>query len=220
MLKIKKLIKKIVYNRRYIICRTMNQLGRNRTICVYEGEYIRLSSLELVANEINTKNLEGSVAEVGVSRGEFAKWINQVFPNRKLYLFDTFEGFDERDAQIDRAKGYSNAIEKFPTSIELVKNKMKNPGNCIFRKGWFPESAHGISDKFTFVSIDVDLYKAITSCLEFFYPLLVKGGYMFVHDYNSNDYRGVKPAVRKFCKKEDINFFPLTDGSGSAIILK
>lgn len=98
--------------------------------------------------------------------------------------------------------------------------KMRYPENCIIRKGWFPESAQGISDRFVFVSIDVDLYQPILSCLEFFFPLLVQGGYIFVHDYNSVNYRGVRPALREFCKKKNINYFPLSDGSGSAIISK
>ena len=43
------------------------------------------------------KNTKLSVAEGGVFRGDFAKYINKVFPDSKLYLFDTFEGFDSRD---------------------------------------------------------------------------------------------------------------------------
>jgi O-methyltransferase len=217
---IKDFIKNFVYKNGYIFANDMTKLGRARSVEVYKGEYVRLSSLELVANEIYSRGIEGNVAEVGVYQGDFAKWINIAFPDRKLYLFDTFYGFDNRDSEIDIQKGYSRANEKFISSIDLVLAKMKYPENCIIKKGWFPESACEITDKFVFVSLDTDLYQAIYNGLEFFFPLLVNGGYIFVHDYNSKYYSGVKAAVRGFCLKKEIGFFPLTDKSGSAIITK
>ena len=45
---------------------------------------------------------KGECAEAGVFEGDFAKWINQYFPDRKLYLFDTFEGFDMRDIEKEK----------------------------------------------------------------------------------------------------------------------
>lgn len=47
------------------------------------------------AQVINSYHLNGCVAEAGVFQGNFAKVINANFPDRKLYLFDTFEGFDK-----------------------------------------------------------------------------------------------------------------------------
>ena len=47
------------------------------------------------------------MAELGVYRGEFAKEINKVFPDRTLYLFDTFEGFAEQDCDTEVKKGYA-----------------------------------------------------------------------------------------------------------------
>lgn len=48
-----------------------------------------------------------AVAEGGVFQGDFAKVINQCFPKHKLYLFDTFEGFDERDTKKEYDEGFS-----------------------------------------------------------------------------------------------------------------
>lgn len=42
-------------------------------------------------------SIEGSVAEAGVYQGNFSAVINKCFPTRKLYLFDTFEGFDSKE---------------------------------------------------------------------------------------------------------------------------
>ncbi|MDR2793331.1 MAG: TylF/MycF family methyltransferase, partial [Treponema sp.] len=106
------------------------------------------------------------------------------------------------------------------TNEEIVLQKMKFRENCIIRKGYFPETAAGIEDTFVFVSIDVDLYEPIYNGLKYFYPRLVKGGYIFVHDYNGILYTGTKAAVKKYCEEEGITFFPLPDICGSAILMK
>jgi O-methyltransferase len=81
-----------------VICRLMLGIGRKRSDYIYRAnDYFRVSSLELVAYEIYSNNVKGNVAELGVFRGDFAKHINVAFPDRKLYLFDTFDGFNEKD---------------------------------------------------------------------------------------------------------------------------
>ena len=46
---------------------------------------------------LKERNMPGDMAEIGVYRGEFAAHLNRVFPQKKLYLFDTFEGFPEQE---------------------------------------------------------------------------------------------------------------------------
>ena len=83
---------------------TLSDRGRAK---ISSMDFVRTGSLELMAHEINQKGLSGCVAEVGVYKGDFAKYINEVFPDRKFYLFDTFEGFYENDIQSDVNAGYS-----------------------------------------------------------------------------------------------------------------
>lgn len=70
---------------------------------------VRLKQLFDVSYEIYFKNLEWSVAELGVFTREFEKYINKFFYDRKLYLFDTYEGFP--DENINSDEFYKN--EKF-----------------------------------------------------------------------------------------------------------
>ncbi|HEY8733951.1 MAG TPA: methyltransferase, partial [Puia sp.] len=60
----------------------------------------------------------------------------------------------------------------------------------------------------------------IYSGLHFFYPKLVSGGYIFVHDFNNDSYRGARQAVENFCSEQKVNYLPLPDLGGSAIIMK
>lgn len=68
------------------------------------NDYVRFKT-DLVTAELDN-SLEGDVAELGVFKGDFAKHINRKFPDRKLYPFDTFEGFDEKEAENELAKGH------------------------------------------------------------------------------------------------------------------
>jgi len=184
-------------------------------------DFVRYTTLELCCNEIKSNQVQGNVAELGVYKGDFAKRINQLFPDKKLYLFDTFEGFDEKDISTEKQSNFSSGEQDFSdTSVELVLSKMKYRENCIVKKGFFPSSAVGVDDRFCFVSIDADLYEPILSGLQFFYPKLESKGYIFVHDFNNDAYKGAKKAVLEFCSTNNVSYIPIPDGCGTAIITK
>lgn len=200
---------------------SLTYLKRQRTYDRNYLDHIRLSTLELVAHEINTSNLHGAVAELGVYKGRFAKYINAYFPERKLYLFDTFKGFDTADVQTETKNNYSDGQQDFTdTSVKNVLSIMPHPQQCIVKQGFFPDTTEGLTDNFVFVSIDTDLYDPIYNGLTYFYPKLVKGGYIFVHDYNNDGYLGAKKAVQQFCKENNISYVPLPDSCGTAIVSK
>jgi O-methyltransferase len=194
---------------------------RKRDIDLKYLDYIRLATLELIAHEIQKKNLRGNVAEVGVYKGKFAKYINQYFPSKKLYLFDTFEGFDEKDKQTEKELGLNEATQDFSnTSVDDVLKIMPFPDQCIIKTGFFPETAAGIDDTFVFVSLDTDLYEPIYQGLKYFYPRMQKGGYIFVHDVNNDSYKGAAKAVEQFSSEQNISFVPIPDSCGSAVFIK
>jgi O-methyltransferase len=200
---------------------SLEYLHRDRKIDHNYFDYIRLATLELVVDEIQRKNLIGNVAELGVYKGKFARYINSYFPSRTLYLFDTFEGFDDRDVITEKKQEYSEGNQDFSdTSLAKVLQQMPYPNKCQPVKGFFPESAKGLEDSFVFVSIDADLYEPIYAGLEYFYPRLVKGGYIFVHDVNNENYNGSRKAIEQFCREQSISFIPIPDSGGSGVIVK
>ena len=191
--------------------------------CKYDKKiYSPKESIRLIASEIREQNLEGEGAELGVYKGKFAAEINRLFPNKRLYLFDTFEGFRYEDVQIEAQNGYSKAKEGdfSDTNIELVKNRLPYEERAVFIKGYFPESVREDLPSFCFVSLDTDLYKPTYEGLRVFYPKLVKGGAIIIHDYNSSQFPGVKKAVKEFCKENEVSLVPLCDMHGSAILIK
>lgn len=208
-------------NSKVYINLSLNYLNRKRKIDRNYMDYIRLSTLELVAFEINNQGVTGAVAELGVYKGKFARYINLYFPDRKLYLFDTFRGFNESDIKSEIKNTFSTGDQDFSnTSVQKVLSIMPIPGNCIVKEGFFPDTAVGLEEEFAFVSIDADLFDPIYKGLCYFYPRLKKGGYIFVHDFNNDEYKGSRQAVEKFCTENNISKLPLPDSGGTAIILK
>ena len=212
---------KVLQAKKIFVSGSLEFLGRKQVIDNNYYDYVRLSTLELVSYEINSRGLTGSVAELGVYKGKFARYINQYFPERPFYLFDTFEGFDGRDLPTEKENAYSSGTQNFSeTSVASVLAEMPFPDNCIPIKGFFPNSAKNITDSFAFVSIDADLFDPIYNGLAFFYPKLARGGYILIHDFNNEGYKGTRKAVEQFCKEQSLGFTPIPDSGGSAIIAK
>jgi O-methyltransferase len=194
---------------------------KNKNRVPVNFDFVRYKTLELCSFEIYKNNVSGNIAELGVYKGDFASRMHLAFPDRKLYLFDTFSGFDNRDTGEEKKNEFSSGNQDFSnTNIELVLKKMKNREMCIVKMGYFPETAAIVDDTFAFVSLDADLYKPILAGLEFFYPRLSKGGYIFIHDFNNTEYKGVREAVSGYCNENSIGFVPIPDGCGSVVICK
>lgn len=182
----------------------------------------RATFLRDYAKIVYDSNIGGCVAEAGVFQGEFASIINENFPDRKLYLFDTFEGFDERDIAYEEINNFSHAAkgQLSTTSEDMVLGRMKYPNNCIVCKGYFPESAKNIKEQFVFVNLDMDLYKPTLEGLRFFWPLMVQGGIIVIHDFFSSGYEGINAALNEFIdemKDKKVVPFPIGDHVSIAI---
>jgi O-methyltransferase len=203
----------------YIVKSLAFDPGRERQLPV-NFDYVRYKTFELCCNEIKVRGIKGNVAELGVYKGDSAIKINDLFPDRKLYLFDTFNGFNHSDIEKDSVSFSTENQDFSDTSVELVLKRMKHPEMCVVKKGYFPETAADIDDSFCFVSIDADLFEPIIAGLNYFYPRLELNGFIFIHDFNNKLYKGSREAVVKYCKEHSIGFIPLPDDGGSAVIVK
>ena len=180
---------------------------------------VRWSIIETCSREIYKNRIQGAVAEAGVYKGGTARWINHLFPDRKLYLFDSFQGFDPSDQKHDDNNGLFNLkLDYSGTSVDEVMSIMGYSKNIVVRAGWFPSTFEGIEESFCFVRLDMDLYQPILAGLELFSKKMVKGGYILVHDCRSQNFDGARKAVMDFCQKTDKGYVCLPDKLGTAVI--
>ena len=106
-------------------------------------------------------------------------------------------------------------LEKLDRTVKRIKKLLNKYDNVDIIKGIFPESGKKIiKNKFCFVHLDVDLYKSTIESLKFFFPKMVKGGIILIHDFHSD---GIQKAVREFKNENQIQLIELT-GSQAMII--
>jgi|GEM_PF-773003 len=155
-----------------------------------------------------TEHINGDIAEVGVYKGGSAKIISEVNKNRKLYLFDTFEGIPENDFSINQI----NNGELCDSSLDNVKSYLSKYNNIEYFKGVFPDSAANFKKQaYSFVHLDTDIYEATLAGLEYFYPLVRPGGIILTHDYRTKHLPGVKKAFDEFFKNKPETIIELWD---------
>ena len=92
------------------------------------NDYVRLATLELLCRQL--QGVPGAAAELGVYRGFFARCINRLLPERKLYLFDSFEGFSSDAGASDsfQAAHRNTAVEKVLGIVGMQGSQHKFPG--------------------------------------------------------------------------------------------
>ena len=188
-----------------------------------DGDSVRRDMLVLLLRDIEIRAIPGSMAELGVYKGETAALLHHFMPDRRLHLFDTFSGFDPQDASSEATiTGAPVADGQFgDTSVDAVKGRIR-PGNSnvAFHPGRFPASCDASvkRETFAFVHLDADLYQPTLAGLEVFYPLVNPGGYIVVHDYNA--WQGARRATDEFLAVRPEIAIPMPDKSGSAVIAK
>ena len=188
-----------------------------------------LSLIHLVKLALGS-NLEGEVAECGCYRGHssfiISKFIKEITPEKKFFIFDSFAGLSAKDPDLDRPAFQSQDEEivtdlgRFSCSLKEVQKNLAEFLFIRYFKGYIPERFAEVTDhRFCFVHIDVDLYQPTFDALDFFYPKLVKGGIIIIDDYGSSLYKGAARAVDNYLKNNTPSVFyevPM----GSAFIIK
>lgn len=183
------------------------------------GDISRFFFFCLMQDQIIKEGLRGDLAELGVYKGNTAALLATIArrTGRTAYLFDTFEGFNERDiAGIDADKQLAQFTD---TSLSAVKARV-GEDNVRYVQGYFPDTLSQVPDdlRFCLVHIDCDLYEPIKAALGYFYPRLVPGGFLVMHDYTSLAWNGAERAIDEFFADKPEWVIPLTDGAGSAVI--
>jgi O-methyltransferase len=170
-------------------------------------------SIQLYECVKSSSKIKGDIAEVGVYKGGSAKLIAEFKNNKMLHLFDTFKGLP----QVAKEETLINTGD-MAASFESVRNFLGRYKKVKLYKGLFKETSQKIDKKtkFSFVHLDVDMYKSTNQCLEFFYPRMSKGGIILTHDYPYLG--GVKKAFDEFFEDKTETIIKLS--GNQALVVK
>jgi hypothetical protein len=166
-----------------------------------------------------TNLINGDLIEVGVWNGGSAQILNRYkSKNKKLFLFDTFDGLKDCNNKLD-GDFLENGMMVY--DYNYVVDLFKDNEDVIITKGYFPKSAKDIlTNKLSFVHIDVDTYQSTLNGLNFLYDKMEVGGVIVIHDYVNNPHtKGVLLAVDEFLENK-IEKIIVPEGKTQGVIIK
>jgi len=155
--------------------------------CVHTEEEI----LEIAAAILATPpELEGVVVEAGCYKGGSTAKLSLAarLANRRLVVFDSFEGLPDTDEPPQRSILGESAHFKgglyrgaYAEVIDNVR-RFGDVGRCRFVKGWFEDTMPGFAEDVVVGFLDVDLASSTRTCIKFLFPRLRVGGSLFSQD--------------------------------------
>lgn len=179
----------------------------------------------ILRNRKNIEKLEGDIVECGVWKGGASIFMGHLFPKKKLWACDSFEGFQSLNESLykynsEKEDTWNESFMKDVMTLPLdeVKNNFKRYGlegnNIEFLKGYVKDTLHPdvcqIRD-IALLRVDVDAYSATREVLEYLYPKVVKGGYIIFDD---SEIVESNHAMRDYFKEKGIEveyLHPITD---------
>lgn len=160
------------------------------------------------------KGISGDIVECGVGRGEgllmFAFLVKDEIKGKKLWGFDSFEGFPEPSEQ-DKSIRNLKKGELADTSIYDVLNLLINSGldkefvrsQITLVKGFFNESLTKYTgSSIALLHLDVDIYDSYLTTLKELYPKVEQGGVVLFDEYMATDehlhFPGAQKAINEY----------------------
>ncbi len=178
----------------------------------------RMYALYNAVKYVVQNNIEGDFVECGVWRGGSSMMIaltlnSMNIKDRKIYLYDTFEGMSEpTENDVDFRGGNADNLLKQNiqdkensvwclADLQDVQNNMKLTqyplGNVQFVKGKVEDTIpQTISEKIALLRLDTDWYESTAHELKYLYPKLSTKGVLIIDDYGH--WEGCRKAVDEY----------------------
>ncbi len=189
------------------------------------SEQVNSQELGLLLSELEKvlkNNIEGDVVEMGCYEGTSAlfeaRMLDLLAPDKKLWLYDSFEGLPDKTDE-DRSENgqlfVGGALKASKSRLERNFHKADLPFPEI-KKAWFFElDPDDLPGHICFAFLDGDFYESIMDSFKLVYPKMSKGGVIMVDDYENAKLPGVKKAVDEFVAK---NYLVVKSDKSLAII--
>ncbi len=179
----------------------------------------RLYSLYKAVEYLAAAEIPGDFVECGVWRGGSCMLMAETLlslgkPNRRIFMFDTFDGHPAPDPERDIDLWGNHAYQEWRSQTndgavkgwgripldEVISNLQSTgyPGALLrFVKGMVEDTAQwNLPGKLALLRLDTDWYASTQMALQHFYPLLTPGGVLILDDYGH--YQGQRQAVDEY----------------------
>lgn len=188
----------------------------------------RMLSLIRTVKYVIKNNIEGDFVECGVWRGGSMMitalvLMNMKITNRKILLFDTFEGMSPpTNNDVDYKGDLANA--NYLKNIDADKNlnnwcysSLDDVKANLFSTGYPKDKIHFIKgkvedtlpndncDKIALLRLDTDWYESTHHELKYLFPLISKKGFLIIDDFGH--WKGARKAVEEYFIENNIDMF-------------
>jgi hypothetical protein len=137
--------------------------------------------------------VEGDIVECGVYMGDTLMTIAQTLPGRRVWAYDSFQGFPPGTPgkDDDVALGLVGAVAGDP---DVVRSKVEpHASELTIVEGWFEDTLRdplcleypALPENIAFLSLDCDLYASVRLALEVLAPRVVRGGIITLDDWST-----------------------------------
>ena len=200
----------------------------------------RLVATLLACKYVVKNNIPGDFVECGVWRGGNSILAKKTFEllgsDKRVYMFDTFEGMTEPTEFDNSIRTGTNAKQKYQdnlnefhsewcyASLQDVQNNVVASGidldSMKFIQGDVLKTLNietNLPDEISVLRLDTDWYESTKKELEVLYPLLKTKGVLIIDDYGH--WEGARKAVDEYFNTSDYKpLFNVTDYSGRLAI--
>lgn len=166
----------------------------------------KLRSLIARCQHLNRHRIAGDFVECGTCRGGSAAVVSRrLAEDRKLWLYDSFEGMpesSERDGVHAR-----QFVGEGKANVEEVRQLLLRSGapedRLVIRKGLFDDTfRQQLPEKVALLHCDADWYDSVMLVLETFYPLVADGGIIILDDFGY--WEGCREAFYDYCHRHNL----------------
>lgn len=161
----------------------------------------------------------GVIVEVGTFRGGTALHLSNCWPQRKIVVCDTFEGFAPLPFHARFDAGFDRASWCNPDADAVSALFAAHGRRAVVLKGIFPDSdKNGEVQDVSFAHIDTDIYESCRRSLEYLAQRATPSALFAVNDYlrgEKGQTTGVRHAVEDFVEANpDWIVIPAFPGQG------
>ena len=165
----------------------------------------RINMFHLV-DQVLAYGVDGDFVELGCNSGQSSVLISKIIQyhelNKKLYVYDSFEGLPP----LTSVDGNAYHQGQLRTTEDVLRYNFRRYNLPLpeINQGWFNDTLpNSLPEKIAFAYLDGDLYDSILISLEYVYPRLTKGAVCLIDDYGDPSINPTGwnklPGVKKAC---------------------
>lgn len=184
----------------------------------------RTKNIDQMVKYVINNNIPGDMIDIGVYEGYSSKLLIENLircksTDRKIYLYDTFEGMPlpteedgEKIIKIHKqetnnslvnsskwARGTLEGVQKHIQKLKYPKEKIHYVKGMV--EDTLPNHKH---KQIAYLRLDTDFYSSTKVELKYLYPYISPGGVIIVDDYDSK-FIGCTRAVHEYFDENNIN---------------